>query len=156
MAADEPKIEEETTEEKKEEKPKVPEEFLGAAHGKYQWNDARTGGSADNQGAAITKYSWADGKKLVSVYVELDDLDAVPDDDIKITSESNSFQLIIKIGGKERKLEIKNLAEEVDGSKFTRKKGKNTVVAKLTKKEEKSWFKLQSGGGSGGGDDEED
>jgi len=132
-------------------------EYLGGAAGKYTWDDSKTGGSADNLGPVISKYSWADGKRTVSVYVELDDLDAIPDDDIKIESGEKEFTLSITMGGKARTLKLADLNEEIAGSKFTRKKGKNMVVAKLTKKEETSWFKLQgsTGGGGGGGDDDE-
>ena len=43
--------------------------------GKYQWDD-RTGSDADQdvQGEAFNKNSWSDGKKMVSFYTELDDL----------------------------------------------------------------------------------
>merc|ERR1711957_207672 len=119
-------------------------------------DDSKTGGAADNLGPVISKYSWADGRKRVSVYVELDDLDAIPDDDIKIESGEKEFTLTITMGGKARTLKFGDLNEEIDGSKFARKKGKNMVVAHLIKKEEKSWFKLQaSSGGGGGGDDDE-
>merc|ERR1712157_374322 len=78
--------------------------FVGAAAGKYTWDDSEASGAADNLGDSISKYSWADGKKTVSVYVELDDLDAVPDDDIKIASDEQGFILSIIIGGTLREL----------------------------------------------------
>merc|ERR1712125_217294 len=51
------------------------------------------------------------------------------------------------------------LKHEITGVKVNQKKGKNTVVLKLTKKEEQTWYDLQekslSSGGGGGDDDEE-
>merc|ERR1712137_939948 len=104
------------------------------------------------------KYSWSDGKKAVSIYIEMDGLDEIADDALSITSgESDVTFTISAIGGKKRTFAMKDLANEIDGSKFVRKPGKNTVVLKLTKKEEKTWYNLQSGsGGGGGGDDDED
>ena len=51
------------------------------AAGEYQWDD-RSGGDADKdvQGEAISKYSWSDGKKTVSIYIELDGLDDVAEE----------------------------------------------------------------------------
>ena len=52
--------------------PSKPIEYEGAAAGKYQWDDSRPKGDADSAlGQAITKYGWSDGKKQVSVYIEL-------------------------------------------------------------------------------------
>merc|ERR1712151_441168 len=116
-------------------------------------------GKADDvKGQAITKYSWSDGKKAVSIYIEMDGLDEVADDAFSITSgESDVTFTIVAIAGKKRTFAMKDLANEIDGSKFVRKPGKNTVVLKLTKKQEKTWYNLQSGsGGGGGGDDDDD
>merc|ERR1711948_102985 len=87
-----------------------------------------------------------------------DGLDGVADDVFSIASgESDVTFTIANIGGKKRTFAMKDLANEIDGSKFVRKPGKNTVVLKLTKKEEKTWYNLQSGsGGGGGGDDDDD
>merc|ERR1712056_168642 len=87
-----------------------------------------------------------------------DGLDDVADDKFSITSgETNVTFVIADIGGKKRTFAMKDLANEIDGSKFVRKPGKNTVVLKLTNKEEKTWYNLQSGsGGGGGGDDDDD
>ena len=37
--------------------------------------DDRSGGDADKDGEAITKYSWSEGKNVVNMYLELDGLD---------------------------------------------------------------------------------
>merc|ERR1740121_1083422 len=89
-------------------------------------------------GAAITKYAWSDGKKAVSVYVELDGLDAVPDEALSTESGETSASLTIAAIGtppKKRCLQLGGLSDSIDGVKLVRKPGKNTVVLKLQKKE---------------------
>ena len=58
-------LDQKTIEELKATETKAPE-YIGAAAGKYQWDD-RSGGDADKdvQGEAMSKYSWSDGKKTV-------------------------------------------------------------------------------------------
>eukprot|EP00928_Gymnodinium_smaydae_P059416 TRINITY_DN4273_c0_g3_i3.p1 TRINITY_DN4273_c0_g3~~TRINITY_DN4273_c0_g3_i3.p1 ORF type:complete len:203 (+),score=85.37 TRINITY_DN4273_c0_g3_i3:63-671(+) len=143
-----------SAEDAKEEKKAV--EYEGAAKGKYNWAE-KSGESADHsQGEAITKYSWSDGKKQVSIYIELDGLDELADDAFVTDSGSNEVSLTIaNLGGKRRRFAMTNLMNEITGVKLQRKMGKNTVVLKLQKKEEEPWFSLQSGGGAAGGDDEE-
>eukprot|EP00448_Togula_jolla_P017231 CAMPEP_0170591918 /NCGR_PEP_ID=MMETSP0224-20130122/12659_1 /TAXON_ID=285029 /ORGANISM="Togula jolla, Strain CCCM 725" /LENGTH=250 /DNA_ID=CAMNT_0010915813 /DNA_START=86 /DNA_END=838 /DNA_ORIENTATION=+ len=144
-----------------EEKPKAPTGppvWEGAAAGKYQWDDSRTGGDADKDigGEAITKYSWADGKKLVSIYIELEGLDEVADDALTTESGEKEVSLTIaSIKGQKKRFAVTGLFSEIDGVKLQRKMGKNTVVLKLQKKEEKSWYKLLESSGKGGGDDED-
>eukprot|EP00418_Pyrodinium_bahamense_P059053 CAMPEP_0179174554 /NCGR_PEP_ID=MMETSP0796-20121207/86181_1 /TAXON_ID=73915 /ORGANISM="Pyrodinium bahamense, Strain pbaha01" /LENGTH=238 /DNA_ID=CAMNT_0020877851 /DNA_START=67 /DNA_END=783 /DNA_ORIENTATION=+ len=140
-------------EEKKEKKPVV---YEGAAAGKYNWDENAKKVEVE-MGEAITKYSWADGKKRVSIYIEMDGLDDVADDALTTTSGEKEVSLTIaSIGGKKRRFALAGLFAEIEGVKLERKKGKNTVVLKLQKKEEKSWWKLQEGSGKGGDDDEED
>merc|ERR1712137_1291156 len=110
-------------------------------------------GDKDLQGEAINKYSWSDGKKAVSVYIELDGLDDVADDALVVESKEEEVSLTIAaLNGKRRRFALAGLSEEIDGVKLVRKKGKNTVVLKLQKKEEKSWFQLVEKSGGGGGD----
>merc|ERR1719152_597345 len=155
MAADEPEVKAEETKEEEKQEAK-PVEYEGACAGKYKFGDDHKPVEVD-QGAAITAYSWSDGKKRVSIYVELDGLDALADDKITHTSGETEVSLTIEVGGKARKLALSGLFAEIDGCKMERKMGKNMVVLKLQKKEEKSWYKLQAaGGGGGGGDDDDD
>merc|ERR1712118_518418 len=147
-------------EEKKEEeaKDKGPE-YAGTVTGKYNWDDTTKGKAADDdvKGEAISKYSWSDGKKLVSIYIELEGLDDVADDALTTTSGEKEVTLTIaSIGGKKRTFSMSSLSNEIDGVKLVRKPGKNTVVLKLTKKEEKSWYALTSKSGGGGCDDDEE
>merc|ERR1711972_694686 len=127
----------------------------------YEWdNDAISKKDADTDvgGAAITKYGWSDGKKTVSIYVEMDGLDEVAEDALSVeNTETKVTFTIASIGGKKRTLLLNGLANEIDGVKLQRKIGKNTVVLKLQKKEEKSWWKvLDRASGGGGGDDDDE
>lgn len=116
--------------------------------GKYAWasdTTNKTDADADVIGDAITKYGWSDGKKVVSIYVELDGLDEVADDALHVESEDRSVALnIAAIGSppKQRRLALGNLAKDIDGVKLVRKPGKNTIVLKLQKREETVWQKL--------------
>eukprot|EP00928_Gymnodinium_smaydae_P059417 TRINITY_DN4273_c0_g3_i6.p1 TRINITY_DN4273_c0_g3~~TRINITY_DN4273_c0_g3_i6.p1 ORF type:complete len:218 (+),score=93.10 TRINITY_DN4273_c0_g3_i6:184-837(+) len=144
-----------SAEDAKEEK-KAAVEYEGACKGKYNWTE-KSGESADHsQGEAITKYSWSDGKKQVSIYIELDGLDELADDAFVTDSGANEVSLTIAgLGGKRRRFAMTGLSNEITGVKLQRKMGKNTVVLKLQKKEEQAWYSLQTNSGSGGGDDEE-
>ena len=66
-------LDQKTVEELKATETKAPE-CIGAAAGKYQWDD-RSGGNADKdvQGEAISKYSWSNGKKMMTKREELKD-----------------------------------------------------------------------------------
>jgi len=131
----------------------------GTVAGKYQWkDDSKKNKDADMGGGdAITKYSWGDGKKQVSIYIELDGLDDCPESAFKATSGEKDVSLTIEsVAGKQRSFSMKDLSEEITGVKVNQKKGKNMVVLKLVKKEEQPWYKLQASSSSGGGgsDDE--
>merc|ERR1719401_1791451 len=146
----------EATTEEAEKKSEGPD-YDGVVKGKYNWDtNANTKRDADDdvKGAAITKYSWADGKKAVSIYVELEGLDDVADDALKAESGEKECSLTIDAIGKppaKRVLRLAGLSNEIDGVKLVRKPGKNTVVLKLQKKEETTWYSLQEKSSSGGG-----
>merc|ERR1719436_2155176 len=120
---------------------KVGSAWTGTVSGKYQWDDKKKGGGdADKDvggGEAITKYSWSDGKKQVSIYIELDGLDDVSEEAFTAKSGEKDVSLVIdKVAGKKRSFSISNLSNEITGVKVQQKKGKNTVVFKMQKKEE--------------------
>merc|ERR1719382_1377964 len=143
------------TEETAEEKPAAgPPVWEGCAAGKYQWDENRKAVDLD-MGDAITKYSWSDGKKQVSIYIELEGLDDLAEDAFVVDSGEKECSLVIAMSdSKKKRFALSSLSEEIDGVKLVRKKGKNTVVLKLQKKEEKSWFQLVEKSGGRGGDDE--
>ena len=100
---------------------------------------------------AISKYGWSDGKKAVSIYIELDGLDDVADDGLAVESKEREVSMTIaSLSGKTRRFALASLAEDIGGVNVVRKKGKNTVVLKLQKKKEKRWFRLIEPGGSDG------
>jgi len=150
-------VEEATPEEAKNDA-KKPVVYEGAAAGKYNWDAPAKGVDADKdmQGEAINKYSWSDGKKQVSIYIELEGLDDVAEDALQAESAANEVSLTIAgIKGSKRRFSMTNLSHEITGVKINRKPGKNTVVLKLQKKEEQAWFALTENASKGGGDDEE-
>mmetsp|Transcript_7224 Transcript_7224/g.11774 ORF Transcript_7224/g.11774 Transcript_7224/m.11774 type:complete len:146 (-) Transcript_7224:126-563(-) len=116
------------------------EEFSDVKHlkGKYEWdNKGGENTTAENVVCGvIEKYSWADGTKNVSLY--LDVADEVPDDGVSISNTSRSVTLVVQ----DKRLHIPNLAREISGATFARKKGKNQLVVKLAKKDTISWTKL--------------
>jgi len=122
--------------------------FEGLVSGKYKWDSnaaSNRDADADNQTATITKYAWDDSRKAVNIHVELDGLDDVADDEIVVQSSETSASLSIASVGKppkKRELCLKGLSEEITGVKLVRKPGKNKVVLKLLKKDEKSWTTL--------------
>mmetsp|Transcript_109849 Transcript_109849/g.342395 ORF Transcript_109849/g.342395 Transcript_109849/m.342395 type:complete len:156 (+) Transcript_109849:95-562(+) len=142
------------------EKPAVsekPEEhdYDGVVKGKYNWGKDipnREGADEDVVGRSITKYSWADGKKTVSVYVEIDGLDAVPDDALMLDHGAQEASLTIFAVGtppRKRVLRLPHLAHEIEGAKLVRKPGRSTVTLRLAKKEEKDWPKLLGSSSAG-------
>ena len=82
------------------------------AAGKYQWDD-RSGGDADKdvKGEAISKYSWSDGKKTVSIYIELHGLDDVAEAAFKAESGATDVSLTMaSVVGKQRTFKLTGLA----------------------------------------------
>mmetsp|Transcript_29229 Transcript_29229/g.67289 ORF Transcript_29229/g.67289 Transcript_29229/m.67289 type:complete len:182 (-) Transcript_29229:66-611(-) len=123
-----------------------PSEYDGVVSGKYAWDkdvQNRKNADSDVAGEAITKYAWSDGRKTVSIYIELEGLDDVAEDALHLSSSERELSFVIdNIAGKRRGLALSGLLHEIDGVKLSRKIGKNTVVLKLQKKEETHWWKL--------------
>eukprot|EP00747_Dinoflagellata_sp_TGD_P219835 gnl/TRDRNA2_/TRDRNA2_91881_c0_seq1.p1 gnl/TRDRNA2_/TRDRNA2_91881_c0~~gnl/TRDRNA2_/TRDRNA2_91881_c0_seq1.p1 ORF type:complete len:152 (+),score=28.25 gnl/TRDRNA2_/TRDRNA2_91881_c0_seq1:45-500(+) len=127
-----------------------------AAPGKYAWQDDEPNANADAvvvTSCAITKYSWSDGARAVSVYVELDGLDELPSDAITVKSGMREACLSVLWPEKTRILVLRRLAHEICGAEVKRKTGQNTVVIKLRKKEEREWWRLLEGAVSCGEED---
>ena len=66
-------LDQKTVQELKATETKAPE-YIGAAAGKYQWDD-RSGRDDDKdvKGEAISKYNWSNGKKMMTKREELRD-----------------------------------------------------------------------------------
>merc|ERR1711870_176184 len=86
--------------------------------GKYGWDKAENK-SADNVviAGSITKYSWADGSKNVSIYTDV--LDEVPEEEVSISSTSESVTLTVQ----NQRLHLANLSHEITGATYARKAG---------------------------------
>jgi len=122
----------------REEKPAKSPEIDGGTH-------AGTKAAEASHGAVITKYAWSDGKKTVSIYIELKDLDTLADEAITASSgEKEAALTIVGLGAGQQKLHLRlnGLSDEITGATVTRKKGKDTVVLKLQKKTEAPWHEL--------------
>ena len=90
----------------------------------HQWDD-RSGGDADKdvQGEASTKCSWSEWKNAVSIYLELDGLDDVTDDALKVESGKTNVSLTIaSAADKQRIFKLTGLAHEITGVKVAQKK----------------------------------
>merc|ERR550534_11769 len=95
-------------------------------------------------GEAITKYSWSDGKKAVSVYIELEGLDDLKEDAFATESGERNVSLCIAMAdGKKKRFALAGLSNEIDGVKVVQKKGKNTVVLKVVQKKGKNTVVLK-------------
>lgn len=130
--------------------------------GKYDWdsnNKKSEKASVTPPCGAIVDYAWCDGKKSVSIYVELPRLDSVEDDDLKVSLANEGEGVLFKaknVAGKNRFLKIDKLHKKVKSAKLVRKRGKDKVIIKLDKDDEKrKWYNLKEGGGSSSyGDDD--
>ncbi|KAL3809863.1 hypothetical protein ACHAXA_007932 [Cyclostephanos tholiformis] len=134
--------------------------------GKYNWDDTTRYGKKGEKATvvplngAIVDYAWSDGTKSVKIYVELRGLDDLKDDDIEVSlvNEGEGFAFRAKnVGGRDRLLSIDKLYKKVKDVKLVRKAGKDKVVIKLVKDDEKrKWYNLKDGGASSSSYDDDD
>mmetsp|Transcript_81773 Transcript_81773/g.212747 ORF Transcript_81773/g.212747 Transcript_81773/m.212747 type:complete len:159 (+) Transcript_81773:64-540(+) len=105
--------------------------------GKYDWSggENKPAESAVQRGT-IDKYSWADGSKTVSIYIDVPD--EVPDEEIQISHTAETVTLTVQGD----RLHIPKLAHNISDARFTRKPGKNQLVVKLVKADVVGWSKL--------------
>mmetsp|Transcript_37867 Transcript_37867/g.69002 ORF Transcript_37867/g.69002 Transcript_37867/m.69002 type:complete len:201 (-) Transcript_37867:57-659(-) len=149
-------------EEKPKEEPeeKKPVEFEGGAKGKYNWDDSAKS-AAISLGAKISDYGWSDGKKRVSVYVELPDLDSLAEDKLVVDFDAEkprkvTFTATFPSGA--RVLTLDGLKADAKSVTMERKMGQNKVVLKLFKKDDEinTWYTLLESSGGGGAADDDD
>eukprot|EP00992_Anisonema_acinus_P013914 TRINITY_DN9001_c0_g1_i1.p1 TRINITY_DN9001_c0_g1~~TRINITY_DN9001_c0_g1_i1.p1 ORF type:complete len:154 (+),score=34.44 TRINITY_DN9001_c0_g1_i1:42-503(+) len=90
----------------------------------------------------ITKYSFADGKKAVKVYVDLPGVGAAPDT-VRVEFGEASFDMRVRGEAEDQRLCIPELKEAIlpTDSSFVVKP--DSVVISLVKKELTSWFELK-------------
>lgn len=136
--------------------------------GKYTWGadaENNTKASLDTLGSTIADYSWCDGDKKVSIYVTLPGLDDVPSDDLSFELFNDGKSVVFvanNVRGKTRVLKFDPLFRRCTAAKIVRKKGRDTVVLKLTKQMESggrdpiAWGQILGGipGAASGGTDE--
>lgn len=107
----------------------------------------------------IEKYGWCDGTKAVSVFVDFEGLEALPEDAVQVTSGPQSFELTITkaaagtaAAAEVHVLKLGPLSEEITGVTVKRKPA--SLVLRLAKKDTTTtWFELLKGGGGAGVDD---
>jgi hypothetical protein len=91
---------------------------------------------------SIREYSWGDGKKIVTIYVDFEKAGEVGEEryDVQTTSDTVTFS-IVDFNGKDYKLYIDKLNSEVESASVKVKEGQFKVI--LRKKEESPWFQLK-------------
>ncbi|RZF46417.1 hypothetical protein LSTR_LSTR012492 [Laodelphax striatellus] len=94
----------------------------------------------------ISNYAWDQSDKLVKIFVTLENVQNLPEDNVICTFTDRSFELVVKgLENKNYLLPIKNLLEEINPNESKWKVKKNSVVVFLTKKESaKTWSHLTS------------
>ena len=90
----------------------------------------------------IKEYSWGDGKKIVTVYVDFEGAGDVGEDKLGVeTSVDTVTFTITEHNGKNYKLYIDNLSAEVDNATIKVKEEQFKIL--LKKKEESPWFNFR-------------
>ena len=132
--------------------------------GKYTWDmspfKTKEKAVVTLPSGVISDYAWADGKKSVSIYITLPGLDTVASEDMSVKLINKDSGLLFEVAnlqGKKRFLSIKELSKKPKSVKFVRKMGRDQVVIKVFKENEKQkWYSLKTGGYSGGYEDYDD
>merc|ERR1712187_721988 len=130
--------------------------YEGCAKGKYQWDEAGSKKAEDGAfGAKICDYGWADGKKRVSVYVEIKGIDELPDDKLSVTVDENKRKVIFTAGfDSQRVLTLDPLNADVTKAEIKKKPGK--IQINIFKEKEEPWYKLIESSSAGGDADDEE
>ncbi len=119
------------------------EVYEGTASGKYLWDAAGESICAEEpSGQAIRDYSWADGAEKVSVYVTVPGLQTAPEDCLLVDWSARCATLTARVAGAVRRLELRNLAGEIQGASACRKPGEDRAALRLRKKEAAPWPSL--------------
>ena len=95
----------------------------------------------------IDKYSWADFKKSVKVYVEREGIDDLPEENIKLEYVPNDSFLKIRLlslgaNGEDFELVLAKLHDKIKKATF-KKKDNNRLVISLQKLDDTTWYELQ-------------
>ena len=87
--------------------------------------------------STISEYSWADGRKTVSVYVELSAEEMATVTDTEIDNSEDSFDFQFVSGGKVNRLCISPLSEAIESATYKKKEDK--FLIQLKKATELPW-----------------
>ena len=90
----------------------------------------------------LTEYAWGDGKKVVTIYLDFENAETIPDESLSVntTAESLSFQ-VSDHNGTDYKLLIDNLQAEISGATIKKKEGQFRIS--LQKLDESPWYTLK-------------
>ena len=93
---------------------------------------------------SIREYSWGDGNKKVTIYVDFDRANEVETEKVAIetTADTVTFS-ITDFEGKDYKLFIDKLNAEIESASHTAKESQFRIL--LKKKDESPWFSLKKG-----------
>ena len=98
--------------------------------------------SSSKNCTSIKEYSWGDGKKLVTVYVDFEGAASVGEDKFSVETTADTVTFTItEHGGKDYKLYIDKLSAEVESANIKVKDEQFKIL--LRKKEESPWFNLR-------------
>ena len=91
----------------------------------------------------ITDYSWSDGKKIVSLYVEYPNADQVDDENVGVefTESSVTFSFVKPAENTISKLIITDLHDKIINATVKKKSHKFTIT--LQKENVASWYQLK-------------
>lgn len=105
-------------------------------------SSTENGESSPRSCTSIREYSWGDGKKIVTVYVDFQKALSVGEDklDVQTTADTVTF-CIMNFEGRDYKLFIDKLNGEIESASVKVKDAQFKIV--LKKKEESPWFNLK-------------
>eukprot|EP00930_Biecheleria_cincta_P041088 TRINITY_DN28149_c0_g1_i2.p1 TRINITY_DN28149_c0_g1~~TRINITY_DN28149_c0_g1_i2.p1 ORF type:complete len:112 (-),score=28.48 TRINITY_DN28149_c0_g1_i2:11-346(-) len=92
----------------------------------------------------ISKYSWSDGRKRVSIYVELLDADDLAEEAFTLSSSEKEVSLSVQgsPNSRRRNFALAGLYHTISSAKVVQKKGKGMISIQLQKKDELPWPQL--------------
>lgn len=94
----------------------------------------------------IDKYSWCNNTASVSVYVDIEGVDTLPEGAVQISFKEQSFRLTITNAAGVPHLLHLHLAKKIVAEKSSIRLKPNQIVMKLVKaNHEETWFDLVSG-----------
>ena len=92
----------------------------------------------------ITDYAWADSGKKVKVYITLEGIVELTDDQVTLDHTKTSFKLRLNnLNDKDYLLNIPVLNDEISKATFKIKQASNKIIIFLTKENDFSWYDLK-------------